>query len=44
MLSNLKNIFKVEYLRKKLFFTLLIILLYRFGTAIRVPGVDPQAV
>ena len=44
MLSNLKNIFKVEDLRKKLFFTLLIILLYRFGTAIRVPGVDPQAV
>ena len=44
MLSNLKNIFKVEDLRKKLIFTLLIILLYRFGTAIRVPGVDPQAV
>jgi len=44
VLSNLKNIFKVEDLRKKLFFTLLIILLYRFGTAIRVPGVDPQAV
>jgi len=44
VLSNLKNIFKVEDLRKKLFFTLLIILLYRFGTALRVPGVDPQAV
>ena len=44
MLSNLKNIFKVEDLRKKVLFTLLIILLYRFGTAIRVPGVDPQAV
>lgn len=44
MLSNLKNIFKVEDLRKKLFFTLLIVLLYRFGTALRVPGVDPQAV
>jgi preprotein translocase subunit SecY len=42
--SNLKNIFKVEDLRKKVLFTLLIILLYRFGTAIRVPGVDPQAV
>ena len=44
MFSNLKNIFKVEDLRKKVLFTLLIILLYRFGTAIRVPGVDPQAV
>ena len=44
MFSNLKNIFKVEDLRKKVLFTLLVILLYRFGTAIRVPGVDPQAV
>jgi preprotein translocase subunit SecY len=44
VLSNLKNIFKVEDLRKKVLFTLLIILLYRFGSAIRVPGVDPQAV
>jgi preprotein translocase subunit SecY len=44
VLSNLKNVFKVEDLRKKLLFTFFIVLLYRFGTAIRVPGVDPQAV
>jgi preprotein translocase subunit SecY len=42
--SNLKNIFKVEDLRKKVFFTLLMILVYRFGTALRVPGVDAGAV
>ena len=40
----MKNIFKVEDLRKKVFFTLLMIAVYRFGTAIRVPGVDAGAV
>jgi preprotein translocase subunit SecY len=34
----------VEDLRKKVFFTLLMILVYRFGTALRVPGVDAGAV
>jgi len=40
----LKNIFKVEDLRKKVFFTFLMIMVYRFGTALRVPGVDAGAV
>ena len=44
MFSNVKNIFKVEDLRKKLLFTVLMILVYRFGSAIRVPGVDSTAV
>ena len=44
MFSNLKNIFKVEDLRKKVFFTLAMIAIYRFGSALRVPGVDPAAV
>ena len=44
MFSNLKNIFKVEDLRKKVLFTLAMIAVYRFGTALRVPGVDPGAV
>ena len=44
MLSNLKNIFKVPDLRNKILFTLLIILLYRLGSFIRVPGIDDQAV
>jgi preprotein translocase subunit SecY len=44
VISNVKNIFKVEDLRNKVFFTLFVILLYRLGVAIRVPGVDGQAV
>ena len=44
MFSNLKNIFKVEDLRKKVLFTLAMILVYRFGSSLRVPGVDAGAV
>ena len=44
MFSNLKNIFKVEDLRKKVFFTLAIIMVYRFGAGLRVPGIDASAV
>jgi len=44
VLSNVKNIFKVEDLRNKIFFTFMIVALYRIGTAIRVPGVDPLAI
>ncbi len=44
MLSNLKNVFKITDLRNKIFFTLAMIAVYRFGSALRVPGVDGQAV
>ncbi|MGA0185335.1 MAG: preprotein translocase subunit SecY [Ilumatobacteraceae bacterium] len=44
MLSNVKNMFKVEDLRNKVLFTLCMVALYRFGSALRVPGVDGQAV
>lgn len=44
MFANLKNIFKVEDLRKKIFFTLLMIMVYRFGASLRVPGIDAGAV
>ena len=44
MFSNLKNIFKVEDLRKKVFFTLVMIMVYRFGSSLRVPGIDASAV
>jgi len=40
--ANLKNIFKVEDLRKKVFFTFLMIMVYRLGTALRVPGVTSE--
>jgi preprotein translocase subunit SecY len=38
------NIFRVEDLRRKVVFTVLMIAVYRFGSALRVPGVDPAAV
>ncbi len=44
MLSNLKNVFKIEDLRNKILFTVLIIVIYRFGIAVRVPGIDDVAV
>ncbi|MEG1989923.1 MAG: preprotein translocase subunit SecY [Terrisporobacter sp.] len=43
MLQTLKNIFSVKDLRKKIMFTLFIILLYRLGTFITVPGFDKSA-
>jgi preprotein translocase subunit SecY len=44
MLSSLKNIFKVVDLRNKILFTLFVILLYRLGSNITVPGIDFSAV
>ncbi|MCU1503023.1 MAG: secY [Ilumatobacteraceae bacterium] len=44
MLSNVKNVFKISDLRNKFLFLLLMIALYRLGVAIRVPGIDPEAV
>lgn len=40
MLQTLKSIFKVKDIRKKVLFTIFIILLYRLGTFISVPGFD----
>ena len=44
MLSNLKNVFKIEDLRNKILFTILVVVIYRFGIAVRVPGIDDVAV
>ncbi len=43
MLRTFRNIFKVADLRRKILFTLLVILLYRLGSAIPSPGVNTQA-
>jgi preprotein translocase subunit SecY len=40
MLQTFKSIFLVKDIRKKIIFTIFIILLYRLGTFITVPGVD----
>jgi preprotein translocase subunit SecY len=44
VLTNLKNIFKVPDLRNKILFTILMVILYRIGAHVRVPGIDDQAV
>jgi preprotein translocase subunit SecY len=44
MLSGIRNMFRVGDLRNKIAFTLAMILVYRLGVSIRVPGVDGQAV
>ena len=43
MLQTLRNAWKIEELRKKILFTLLIVLLYRLGNAIPVPYVNVAA-
>lgn len=43
MLTTLRNAFKVKEIRKKIFFTLFILLIYRLGTQITMPGVDANS-
>lgn len=40
MLDTLRNVFKVEDLRKRLFFTFLMLIVIRIGSQLPVPGVD----
>ncbi len=40
MLKGFGNVFKIADLKKKILFTLLILVVYRIGTTIPVPGVD----
>jgi preprotein translocase subunit SecY len=42
--AKIGNIFKVAELRNKILFTLAMLLIYRLGVSLRVPGVDAQAV
>jgi preprotein translocase subunit SecY len=43
LIDNLKNIWKVEELRKRIILTLGLILVYRVGSFIIIPGVDYTA-
>jgi preprotein translocase subunit SecY len=43
MIATLKNAFKVKDIRKKLFFTLAVLLVYRLGAQIAVPGINAGA-
>lgn len=44
MLEAIKNIFSVKDIRKKLIFTFLILLLFRIGSFITIPGLDKMAI
>ena len=41
-IETIRNIYKIEELRNRISYTLGIILLYRLGSYIVLPGVDPQ--
>jgi len=41
-IETLKNIYKIEDLRQRIFYTLGIILLYRLGSFIIIPGINPE--
>ncbi len=43
LISTLQNIFKIEDLRKRIIFTLGLIFIYRFGSYVVLPGIDPAA-
>lgn len=44
MLETIKNAWRIEDLRKKILYTLMIIALFRIGSVIPVPFVDPSAI
>ena len=43
LIQTLKNIWSIEELRSKILFTVLLIFIYRVGTHIVLPGIDPTA-
>ncbi|HBY02071.1 MAG TPA: preprotein translocase subunit SecY, partial [Rikenellaceae bacterium] len=40
-IETIKNIFKIEELRKRIVYTLLLLLVYRLGSFVVMPGIDP---
>jgi preprotein translocase subunit SecY len=44
LVQTLKNIWSIEELRNKILVTLLLVLVYRFGTQIVLPGIDPNKI
>jgi len=41
-IQTIKNIYKIEELRKRILYTIGIVLIYRFGSYVVLPGVDPN--
>ena len=42
LIETLKNIWKIEDLRKRLITTFLFIVIYRFGCHVVLPGINPS--
>ena len=42
LIQTLKNIFKIEDLKKRILYTLGILVIYRLGSFVVIPGVDPN--
>jgi len=42
LIETIRNIFKIEDLRKRIFYTIGVILIYRLGSYVVLPGVDPS--
>ena len=40
-IETIKNIFKIEELRKRIIYTILLVLVYRLGSFVVLPGIDP---
>ena len=43
LVETIKNIFKIEELRKRILYTIGLILIYRFGSFVVIPGINPNA-
>ena len=43
LIQTIKNIFKIEELRKRIIYTLLLIIVYRLGSFVVLPGIDAGA-
>ena len=43
LIQTFQNIFKIEELKTRIFYTLGLLLIYRFGSFVVVPGIDPNA-
>src|SRR5690554_8065484 len=42
MSNSLVNMFRIEELRKKILYTFLLLVVFRIGAFIPIPGIDPQ--
>jgi len=42
LIETIKNIFRIEELRKRIVYTMLLLLIYRLGSFVVLPGIDPM--